>query len=348
MNLGTLATRARRTDDAWHIETPTRTYRSRHLICASGAHNRPRVPNVNRTNVELHESHSCGLRDPRTLTGRDIAVVGGGASAYDPVDLCFEHEARSVNWVFRQTRWMLPTRKPKSQTGGPRVLAATQFSGSTSEPIRQASHADMTARYAKLGLLDIMPSEPFDLGRHQLISGRWRMIANDPRIKRHRSEVTRISGRNIALENAQTFDADILLWATGYEIDLSLFENPTLSGIRRHEDLVARCGCGTFAMAEGAVYFMATALESTGTAPWAYARMARTVMSHIQGRAMLEPVPFARKINHFDDPAFLAPRDPSNFPVGRWEDECRRLATGHPADLPLPIPDWRRSSGAPA
>ncbi|MES2101517.1 MAG: FAD-dependent oxidoreductase [Pseudomonadota bacterium] len=339
MLLGTRVTRARRIGEVWQVETPTRTYLARHLISATGAHNRPLVPNPHRTNVELRELHSSGLRDVGELTGRDVVVVGGGASAYDLLDLCFEHEARSVSWVYRQTRWMLPTPKPKSQAGGPRALAKAQLSGSTSAQISQALHADMTARYAKLGLQDILPADTFDLGRHQLIPGRWRMIANYPKIKRHRGEVARVSGRTVVLADGQALDADLLLWGTGYEIDLGFFENPALSSIRRHAELVAQCGCGTRAIAESGLYFMAVGLESTGTAPWSYALMARTVMAHIKGQATLELVPLARKVNHFDYPAFLAARDPVNFPAGEWEDAYHHLATEYPADRPLPIPN---------
>ncbi len=339
MLLGTPVTRATRIGDRWHVETPSRSYQARHLISATGAHNRPLVPDPHRTNVELRELHSSGLRDAGELTGRDVMVVGGGASAYDLLDLCFEHEARSVSWVYRQTRWMLPTSKPKAQSGGPRALARAQLSGSTSEQISQALHADMTARYVKLGLQDILPADTFDLGRHQLIPGRWRMIANYPKIKRHRGEVVRISGRSVVLADGEAVDTDLLLWGTGYEVDLGFFANPALSSIHRHDHLVAQCGCGTRAIAESGLYFMAAGLESTGTAPWSYALMARTVMSHIRGQATLELVPFARKVNHFDYPALLAARDPVNFPAGRWEAEYHHLATEYPADLPLPIPN---------
>jgi len=62
-------------------------------------------------------------------------------------------------------------------------------------------------------------------------------------------------------------------------------------------------------------------------------------MSHIRGQATLEPVPLARKLNHFECATFLASHDPENYPKGQWEEEFRRLALAHPEDRPLPIPD---------
>ena len=99
-----------------------------------------------------------------------------------------------------------------------------------------------------------------------------------------------------------------------------------------------QCGAGIRALTEPGLYFMAAGLESTGTAPWTYALMARTIMSHIAGCATLEAVPLARKLNHFHYLPFLAERDPMNFPEGLWEKHYLRLAMA-PADQPLPIPD---------
>ncbi|MGJ7509723.1 hypothetical protein [Variovorax sp. GT1P44] len=61
----------------------------------------------------------------------------------------------------------------------------------------------------------------------------------------------------------------------------------------------------------------------------------------MRGRATLESAPLERKLNHFHYPAFLAARDPANYPEGQWEEEFRQLALAYPEDRPLPIPDLR-------
>ncbi|MDM0109822.1 NAD(P)-binding domain-containing protein [Variovorax sp. J22R24] len=338
MRLGTEVTRAIRIGGEWVVETADHTFRARHLISATGAHNRPFIPEPERESVALRELHSSQLREASDLRGRDVVVVGGGASAYDLLDLCFEHEARRVIWAYRHPRWMMPSLRPKSEAGSPRRMAKAQMEGASVDQLSVGFHAELVARYAKFGLQDIQPEGAFDLGRHQLIPARWRMIGNFPKIERHRAEVTRIQGRSVTLSTGATVDADLLLWATGYEIDLGFFANEALSGIRRHEELVAQCGCGVLAMAEPGLYFLAAGLESTGVAPWAYAMMIRTLMSHLRGEATLEPVPLTRKINHFHYVPFLAARDPVNFPEGRWEEEFRQLASVHPPLEPLPIP----------
>ncbi|MDM0021027.1 flavin-containing monooxygenase [Variovorax saccharolyticus] len=339
IRLGTEVRRATRSGELWIVETAAGTFRARHLISATGAHNRPFVPEPARESVELRELHSSQLRDAADLAGRDVVVVGGGASAYDLLDLCFEYQARRVIWVYRNARWMMPTRKPKKVAGSPRELARAQMEGATLEEISRGLQAKLVDRYAKFGLEAIRPEGQFDLGRDQLLPGRHRMIENFSKIERHRAEVSRIRGRRAELSTGEAVEADLLLWATGYQVDLGFFANESLSRITGHDELCAQCGCGLRAIAEPGLYFLAAGLESTGTAPWSYALLARTLMSHVQGQATLEPVPLARKLNHFHYPAFLAERDPVNFPQGHWQDEYQRLAFAHPQDLPLPIPD---------
>ena len=338
IRLGTEVTRATREGDVWLVETPAGAYRALNLIAATGGHNRPRVPDPQREAVTLRELHSSALRDPAELTGRDVIVVGGGASAYDLLDLCFERGARRVDWVYRQTRWMRPTRKPKNVAGAPRGLAKAQMEGLDVDRLSGVVHADLLEQYAKYGLQDILPEEPFHFSRQQLVPGRRLMIENYPKIRRHRGEVARIRGRRATLSSGETVDANLLLWGTGYRIDLGFFANPALSGITRHRELLAQTGCGIRALSEPGLYFMATVLEGTGTSPLSYALVARTIMSHIQGSATLEPVPLSGNLNHFDYVNFLAARDTRSFPEGRWQEEYRALAFVHPEDRPLPIP----------
>jgi hypothetical protein len=331
-------TMARRDGDHWALDTSAGPVRARHLIAATGAHNRAFIPPTPRESVALRELHSSQLRDPKELRGQRVLVVGGGASGYDLLDLCFQHEARQVVWVYRNTRWMMPTLKPKSETGGPRGLAQLQMNGANDAQINAFLQPKMDAGYAKYGLQDILPEEPFDIGRHQLIPGRRRMIENFQAIQRHRGTVEHIRGKTVKLSDGASVDADVVLWGTGYEIDLSYFSNAALSCIRTHDQLSAQCGCGVLALAEPGLYFMAAALEGTGTAPLTYALLARTIASHIQGHAVLERVATEKKINHFEYARFLAARDPASFPATCWEAEYRRLANEHPGDRPLPIP----------
>ena len=338
IELNTPVTRAECKGDRWEVTTPGRTYLAQHLVSATGAHNRPMVPPVVREGSTVRELHSSALRDPNELTGKDVVIVGAGASGFDLLDLCFEYKARKVMWVYRSVHWMLPTRKPKSVAGDIRGLAKQQMLGATVPQINQALTADLRGRYEKFGLMDILPAEPFDLGVHQLIPGRFRMLEHFGEIERHRGEVARIAGNAVHLSSGATLQADTLLWGTGYEADLSYFASPALSGVKHIQQLAKRCACIFQYLDEPNLYFLATVLEGTGSGPFAYSIGCRSIVAHMRGKARFDTVPTGTKIAHFDFLPYFAARDQESFPPGEWRAQYEKLALSWPEELPLPIP----------
>jgi len=337
ISLETPVLSARHEGGLWHLATPEGSWRARHLVAASGAHNRPHVPGVARDAVELREYHSSALRDPGELKGRRVLVVGGGASAFDLLDLCFEQGAAAVYWAHRHVRWMTPARKPKHIVGGVREFGRLQMSGATAEQINAGLEQDLRGRYEKFGLQAIMPSEPLDLRRHQLVPGRPRMVENFAAIRRFHGTVVSVRGNTAVLSSGDAVEADLLLWGTGYEVDLSYFESPGLGSIRSLEVLQQRCGGIFISLDEPNLYFPAVSLDGIGSATWLFALLARAIVAHIQGRGRLDKEPVPHRVNHFDLVAYLAARDSVNFPEGRWQAEYRALAHT-PEGQPFPLP----------
>jgi cation diffusion facilitator CzcD-associated flavoprotein CzcO len=337
--LGEPVERAEADGTGWSVATPARTYRSRYLVSATGGHNRPVVPAVVRSHSPIEEYHSSALRDPSVLSGKDVLVVGGGASAYDLLELCLKHQARRIAWVYRTTRWMRPTQKPKNIAGDTRALARMQMLGNSAEGISRHITQDFRERYEKYGLQEILPDEDFDLRRHQLIPGRREMIAHFREFEKHRGEVAGIEGRSVHLTSGARIDVDLILWGTGYEMDLGYFASPALAKIRRVEDLARRCGALVRSLDEPNLFFLAVLLDvSVGSMTWSYAHAARTIVSHICGQAHLDTVPVQGKIPHFELAVFLAERDPYNYPPDVWRSQYEKLALEYPQNDPLPIP----------
>ena len=341
MRFDSPVTLAKETESGWMVETQRQTYCAKYVLCATGGHNRAFIPPTERASPAVREYHSSALRDPTELRGQRVVVVGGGASAYDLLELCFEHQAQHIAWVYRTLKWMVPTRKPKHVAGDIRGLAKQQMQGLSVEDINRVVNLDLRGRYEKFGLLEILPSGPsgpFDFSRDQLIPGRRGMIENFSQIERHRGEIARISGNTVHFSLGGQSDADVVLWGTGYGLDLGYFDSPPLAAISRVDELVKRCG-GLFKSLDARnLFFLAVALESTGSAPWSYAHACRSIVSHIQGKAHLDEVPVAGKVNHFDLAKFLAERDPENYPPDSWFSVYRDIALNHPDGVPMPIP----------
>ena len=103
-------------------------------------------------------------------------------------------------------------------------------------------------------------------------------------------------------------------------------------------ELGARCGYGFRSLDAANLYFPGVGLDRIGAAPWAYAPMARTIMSHINGTARLEMEPLPHRLNHFDLVNYLAPRDPGSFVPGEWEEQFRKIAMGTGDEVAYPRP----------
>ncbi|MCW5634038.1 MAG: NAD(P)/FAD-dependent oxidoreductase [Rubrivivax sp.] len=330
---------ARRAGTAWELATPHGIVRARHLIAATGAHNTPVLPDITRNASTVREFHSSALHEPELLSGRHVLVVGGGASAFDLLELCFQHGARHVAWAYRGLRWFLPTSKPKPIAGSVRGFARLQASGKTTAEQSAAIGGDMRERYAKFGIADIMPARPFDVEHDQLMPGRAGMLANFARIERHRAGVERIEGGTVTLGGGHRLEhVDLLLWGTGYTVDLSYFEAPEIASIRTLEALTARCR-GIVRSADAPnLYFPGVGLDGIGSAPWAYSLLARSIMSHIRGTADLGDEVRNRRTNHFDLVEYLAPRDPASYPPDSWRALYRAIALDTPDGQPYAIP----------
>lgn len=339
ITLNSAVTNAQFRDGMWLVKTEATEYQSRWLIAATGGHNKSIVPQVDRQDSSIVEYHSSELRDPEELRGKRVAVVGGGASAYDLLDLSFTHEASKVAWIYRSTKWMRPTRKAKYFGINVRHLMKSQMLGASMSALNRRINKDFRARYAKAGITEIMPEHEFDILRDQIIPGRPRMIQNFGRIERHRGEVQSIRGNTIRLSNGNEIEADLLLWGTGYAVDLDYLGPSTLTQAGGLNAISGRCKSGFLSNVAPNLFLMAPGVLETNTStPWAYAHAAKSIMSHITGAHVFVEPPSGTLINHCDIVKMLARHDRRNYPFGLWYLKYLWLALFHPKGKPMPIP----------
>jgi hypothetical protein len=329
--------RARHDGSHWQLATAQGPVRARHLVAASGAHNRPLVPAVARHRPQVAERHASALHDTADLAGRRVLVVGGGASAYDLLEQALTCGASHVAWAHRGLKWFLPTGKPKAVAGSVRPYARLQLQGLTHARQSAAIGADMAARYARFGLDAIRPARPWDVRHDQLIPGRPGMLAQFGRIERHAATVAAIDGATVQLSDGTRLQPELLLWGTGYATELGWLDVPALAAVRDVDALAARCGCIVRSLDAPDLWLPGVGLDGIGAAPWAYALLARSTMAHIAGRAALDLAPVGHKVNHMDIAFHLAPRDRASYPDG-WREQLAALVRDTPDDRPYPLP----------
>jgi len=329
---------ARHNGTCWELDTPGGTVRARHVVAAIGGHGQPVIPAVERRNSQVRELHSSALHDLTELNGRDVLVVSGGASSFDLLEQSLVHGARSVRWVYRHVRWFTPTSKPKVVAGSFRPYGKMQASGMPVEQQNALIDADLRARYEKFGIQAILPERAIDMRRDQLIPGRAGMLARFAEIERHQGTIQAIDGAQVTLSDGARLTPDLVLWGTGYGIDLRFFEEPRLAAILTLHALASRCGCIFRSLDAPDLYFPCVGLDGVGATSWFYAIGARTIMSHIRGTAKLDMDPVHSKLNHLDMIRHLAPRNPGSFTPETGWDFYRDLTLKIPDDQPYPLP----------
>ena len=329
---------ARHVGSGWELDTPSGTVFARHLVAATGGHNKPMIPDVTRHNSIVREFHSSALNDPGILKDRGVMVVGGGASAFDLIDLCLAQGARQIAWVYRDVRWFSPTRKSKAIAGTVRPFAKLQADGADAAGQSAVIYADLVGRYNKFGIEAILPSRALDVQRDQLIPGRARMLADLVTIDRHPgTTVESMEGGEVRLVDGTRLAPEIVLWGTGYETDLSYFEDSRIASIRSVGELGARCACVFRSLDAPDLYFPSVGLDGIGALSWAYALTARSIMSHIRGSARLDMERHPR-LNHLEIAWHLGERDPGSHGDRPARDFYRDLALTTPDDAPYPMP----------
>ena len=234
---------------------------------------------------------------------------------------------------------MRPTRQVKYFGTDMRLLAKYQMLGLPPSVVNRLANRDFRARYAKAGIEEIMPEGDFDMGRHQFIPGRPRMIEGFRRIERHRGEVRSLRGRTIGLSNGERMETDLLLWGTGYTADYGYLGLSALAECRSLNEMARRCYSVFRSIDAPNLFLLAPGvLEASTSTPWAYAHAAKSIMSHIAGTPVFVDEPRDGHTNHFDLVKMFARRDRRNYPFGLWYLKYLGLALFHPKAKPMPMP----------
>lgn len=314
-----------RTGDQWTLNTSKGVVQARHIAIATGLHNAPKFPDVDDTAYQGRAIHSSALEDPSLLTGQRVTVIGGGASAYDLIDLALAHNAAQIDWVYDGLRWMVPSTQPKHARPSHRRYALAQLLNDT-DTLSARMTAFLKSKYAYFSITEIMPDYDFDYRIHSLIPGRPGLIKNFKSIVRHRGRLRALEGLTARVDlktgGEDRFETDIVLYGTGYHYDLSFLGLPKLSDVGSSAQLRA-CTRSVIASADYPnLYFVgATLLDGSGTTPWGTAMIARTIAHLIKsGRPIGGPV-IEDNVNHWDVLNVLAPIDRAHFWPGIWRAE---------------------------
>ena len=121
--------------------------------------------------------------------------------------------------------------------------------------------------------------------------------------------------------------------------DYNYLDVEALRGSTGLNDIRRRCYSVFLSADAPNLFFLAPGvLESNTSTPWAYAHVAKSIMSHISGNPVFVRAPKHDYTNHFELVKMFAPHDRRNYPLGRWYAKYLGLALRHPKGKALPIP----------
>jgi putative flavoprotein involved in K+ transport len=197
---GSRVTRLTQHPGGFEIHTADRTLLAPQVVVATGPFQVPVVPAfADELDPTVHQLHSAEYRDPASLPGGHVLVVGGGNSGFQiaeelsasrPVDLAIGTEypllpqrvlGRDLFWWLTRTRLL---RVPATSRLGRRMRARGEF---------------------------------------VIGSDRRRLQEAGVRI---RPRAMAASGRTVRFADESTADVDVVVWATGYRSDHSWIDVP--------------------------------------------------------------------------------------------------------------------------
>jgi 4-hydroxyacetophenone monooxygenase len=231
------------------------TLRATMLISGVGAFNKPRMPNIpglsdfKGPSVHTARYPDCGL----DLRGRKVVLIGNGASAMQVAPAIVD-EVASLTIVQRTPQWVAPFPKFKQAIPGPlqrlmdevplyrlwyRLRLSWAFNDKLYESLQKDpawngegrsinaindSHRRALTAYMKTELGDaaelmprLLPDYP-PFGKRMLLDNGWfRALARD-HVRLITGAVTRVLPDGVVTESGEQLDADVLIWATGFDV----------------------------------------------------------------------------------------------------------------------------------
>lgn len=307
-------------NDDWTVLTKQGEFKAKNIIIATGLHHSPVTPEVQRNQSSITEYHSSNLFDPSVLANKKVTIVGGGSSAYDCLELALKHKAKEIHWVYRSTKWFIPHRgRMKYQVAGLRRLAWTQMLGFSTDQQNKMANQLLGFLYKKNGVEEIKPKNPFDYLSQQIIAGRPVFVKNFNSIHKHNGEIKKLEGTKVFL-NHENFETDILLWGTGYKLDLSWTGLEAYKNLSTSSEIRKKLGSFFVSLDYPHLYFTGVSiLDSNSTAPLLFSIITRSLISEIKGTCTLPRTPIHHFINHWDMIKFLSKHDRANYFPFFWK-----------------------------
>jgi cation diffusion facilitator CzcD-associated flavoprotein CzcO len=269
--------------DGWDVTVRgplgTTTQRYAAVVVANGHNSVPKMPTYP-GEASVEQMHSHDYRDPAQLSGKRVLVVGGGNSAMD-IAVDASHSARSTLLSMRRGVWIVPKHllgRPSDTLNG---ALAQRLPWRTRQRITQTMLKLTVGKPSRYGLPD--PSHGFLQDHPTLSDGLLSRITHGE--IGVRPGIERIDGATVSFTDGRRDEADLIVWCTGYQVNLPFLDPALLGDGAERLPLYRR----VFHLDAPGLMFVGL-MQSTGAALPVVEAQARLVAAYLAGRYALPTV----------------------------------------------------------
>ncbi len=224
-----------------------------YVVMCNGVFSTPFVPEIDgQERFDGSVIHSSEMRNRERLRGKRVVVVGGGNSAFDCARVAGQ-EARSATLLCRNPHWMLPRSIPSDVLDYEMLLS--RYAAKMSSPAYcRASRLERAMRTVFAPLLwlqwqgiswwfrrlsgippSMVPDQllAYDMGRAGYGTRFYEMVRNGE-ARARRAEIDAFAdGTTLRLDTGEEIDADLVVFATGWDQELSLLSTDLRAAAER-------------------------------------------------------------------------------------------------------------------
>lgn len=211
-------------DTAWEVTTGETTQRFDAVVVANGHHTWPKFPEYP-GQFSGRSLHSADYRTPDLFEGLRVLVVGGGNSGCDIVVEAAQHAVRTWHST-RRGYWYLP----KYLLGTPADQVADRMLALglplwLRRGLGTLSHRLLVGAPEKIGL----PRPDHRLFEtHPIVNSLLPYYVGQGDIV-PKPDIARLEGQTVHFVDGTSIDADLIIWATGYQIRIPFLDEKHLN-----------------------------------------------------------------------------------------------------------------------
>jgi cation diffusion facilitator CzcD-associated flavoprotein CzcO len=246
------------------------------VVVANGHNSRPKIAQYPGEFIG-RQLHSHDYRDPAQLAGAKVLVVGGGNSAMD-IAVDASHVAARTSLSLRRGVWVVPKHllgKPSDSLNG---ALAKRLPWRLRQRISQTMLKLAVGPPQRYGLPN--PTHGF-LQDHPTLSDSLLSRLTHGEITT-RPGIERLDGGQVVFTDGSRDDVDLIVWCTGYQVDLPFLPRQLLGDGADRLPLYQR----VFHLGAPGLLFIGL-MQSTGAALPVVEAQARLAAAHLAGRYAL-------------------------------------------------------------